>query len=476
MNRPWCLSTFCCSGKTLLTDINASGLNFETIVTDWSELGRRKCSHVFLDSVDTKDIETYCSVQSRVCVFLGNDKLIQEMNSIGYRLIYRINTIMVFETKSDLISLPKLTQLSDNVYTRKAPSHHMKPWYPTDDIEYMRLATYFLSSPSLYVAIHKDMTSNLDLCELEQKSFSSFIKFLPGKEVNGLLYEFNINEKVAENKIYFLRIFVLKKSGNIPTHSSVIPIHVTKNVPELLGSFTNKEHDKILHYQHLEMVKKLHKTRPFHGGGWEVSQLPSESSFPKTQKILEDLSPKDRYRTLIVSAGILEILGTTVAADSDLIVWNEENSPSLNALTSNGLDALVWNGKKYLDDRDFWEQWLNKDFPKLYGADSMEETVFDPRFHFYWKGLKFISLDASIAKLVRRARPSAYTDLLILDKIGVPIKFPIPVPKKTITDAHVYDFTTKSGQNQLLGTIQFYMKTWHNLNISTQELRKKLRF
>jgi hypothetical protein len=220
------------------------------------------------------------------------------------------------------------------------------------------------------------------------------------------------------------------------------------------------------------MVKKLHKTRPFHGGAWEVSSIPAESSFPKTNNILGKLSPKDRYRTLIVSAGIMEILGTTVAADSDLIVWNEENSPALNALPSTGLDALVWNGKRYLDDREFWDQWLNKDFPKLYGAESMEETVFDPRFHFYWKGLKFISLEATLAKLIRRARPSAYTDLFILSKIGVPIKFPIPVPNKTITD----DFTTKAGQQKLLRTIQYYMKTWHNLDVSIHDIKAKLRF
>jgi hypothetical protein len=143
------------------------------------------------------------------------------------------------------------------------------------------------------------------------------------------------------------------------------------------------------------------------------------------------------------------------------------------------LDATIWDGTRYLRDDDtlnYKAQWLNVDFPKLYGAQSMEETLFDPRFHFYWKGLKFISLNATIARLTSRARPSGYVDLILLDKIGVPIQFPIPVPKTSIMQGKIYDYTTNSGKQQLLKTIQYYLKTWHNQSISTKDLEKKLDF
>jgi hypothetical protein len=357
----------------------------------------------------------------------------------------------------------------------------MKPWYPIDDHEYMRLATYFITKPSLFIAIHKDMKPNLELCkklqELEYKSFSSFVKVLPGKVVNGLLYEFDINQKLDQSKVYFLRIFVLKNSGNIPNHSSIIPIHITNNVPEFLGSFTNKQHDIILHYQHLEMVKKLHKTRSFHGGAWEVSNIPSESTFPKLNRTLNRLSPNDRYSTLIFSGSIMEILGTTVAADADVLVWNPKNSSALNKLLEDDIQVTLWNGTEYLPKAgEYKDEWFNKRYPKLYGAESMEETFFDPRFHFYWKGMKFISLEAVIARLISRARPSGYTDLFILNKIGIPINFPIQVPKTSIMQGHTYDYTTKAGQQQLLRTIQFYMKSWHNIDVSIQDIKAKLRF
>ena len=432
-------------------------------------------------------------------------KLIEAMDSIGFRLLYRFNFLdiwdsaraklspttekisalyngLIFETKPDLMPLPNILRLSDNIYTRKAPKMYMKPWFPKqDEMEYMRLTSYFIHNPSLYIAIYKELPNPetlRSLYTLEQKSFSTFMKFLPGKEVNGLLHEFDIDKRVSDQKLYCLRIFMLHKSGNIPTDPAIIPIHLTSNVPEFLGSFTSKEHDKILQYQNLEMVKKLHKTRPFHGGAWNVteSSLPAQSSMPKAWEILSNLTPKERYVSLIFSGSILEILGTTVASDTDMIIWNTDNSSALNDV-SNVLDATIWNGTRYLPDDnklDYKAQWLNTDFPKLYGAQSMEETIFDPRFHFYWKGLKFISLDATIAKLTSRARPSGYTDLLMLSKIGVPIQFPIRVPETSIMQGRIYDYTTKAGQQQLLKTIKFYLKSWHNQIVSMQDLQKKL--
>jgi predicted RNA methylase len=435
------------------------------------------------------------------------DKLVQAMDSIGFRLLYKFNFLdiwdsaratlspdgqkisglyngLIFETKPESVPLPNLLSLSDNIYTRAAPKTYMKPWFPNQaELEYMRLTSYFIPNPSLYVAIYKNTTPNPETLQslyiLEQKSFASFMKFMPGKEVNCLLYEFDIEKVVPKDKLYCVRVFVLHKSGILPDDPAIIPIHLTSNVPEFVASFTSKEHDRILHYQNLQMVKKLHKTRPFHGGSWEVaeSSLPNESKFPKAWEMVNKLPPKHRYSIIIFSGSILEILGTTVASDMDVIVWNTTNSSALNNIAEEGIQATIWNGTRYLPEDnkiDYREQWLNIDYPKLYGAQSMEETIFNPAFHFYWKGLKFISLDAIIARLESRARPSGYTDLLILEKLGVPINFPIQVPKTSIMQGKIYDYTTNTGREQLLGTIQFYMKTWHNQDISIKELKKKL--
>jgi hypothetical protein len=163
--------------------------------------------------------------------------------------------------------------------------------------------------------------------------------------------------------------------------------------------------------------------------------------------------------------------------DGFIIVSTENSQPKIKELLEDDIQVTLWNGTEYLPKAgEYKDEWFNKRYPKLYGAESMEETFFDPQFHFYWKGMKFISLEAVIARLISRARPSGYTDLFILNKIGIPINFPIQVPKTSIMQGHTYDYTTKAGQQQLLRTIQFYMKTWHNLDVSIQDIKAKLRF
>jgi hypothetical protein len=63
--------------------------------------------------------------------------------------------------------------------------------------------------------------------------------------------------------------------------------------------------------------------------------------------------------------------------------------------------------------------------------------------------------------------------VLILDKIGVPINFPIPVPPTAIRQGNEYKYTTASSQQRLLKTIQYHMKNWHNQTISISQLQKK---
>jgi hypothetical protein len=76
------------------------------------------------------------------------------------------------------------------------------------------------------------------------------------------------------------------------------------------------------------------------------------------------------------------------------------------------------------------------------------------------------SLNTIIKRLIKQSNPASYTDLLILEKLGVQIDFPIKVP----------DSAVRQGKDQLLKTIQYYMKHWHNQTISIQQLQKKFIF
>jgi hypothetical protein len=76
-----------------------------------------------------------------------------------------------------------------------------------------------------------------------------------------------------------------------------------------------------------------------------------------------------------------------------------------------------------------WHSWLD-DWARRSGAKYFEEVVSCQRFHFYFLGVKVISLNCDIQRRVARNRPRATADLIALRKRYVIPKFPkIPIPE-----------------------------------------------
>jgi hypothetical protein len=80
---------------------------------------------------------------------------------------------------------------------------------------------------------------------------------------------------------------------------------------------------------------------------------------------------------------------------------------------------------EWLDDgkKNYLDEWFLTEWPNLYGSKDMTETFFNPKFHYYFMGLKIISYKADIMRRVKRNRATAYTDLIMLDYFnGLKIK------------------------------------------------------
>ena len=76
-----------------------------------------------------------------------------------------------------------------------------------------------------------------------------------------------------------------------------------------------------------------------------------------------------------------------------------------------------------------WNSWLDE-WARKSGAKYFEEVVSCQRFHFYFLGVKIISLNCDIQRRVVRNRPRATADLIALRKRYVIPKFPkIPTPE-----------------------------------------------
>ena len=146
-----------------------------------------------------------------------------------------------------------------------------------------------------------------------------------------------------------------------------------------------------------------------------------------------------------------------------------------------------------------WHTWLD-DWARRSGAKYFEEVVSCQRFHFYFLGVKIISLNCDIQRRVVRNRPRATADLIALRKRYVIPKFPkIPAPElfkyefksvKDNTEEEIRDLirnggeynqenkevkiTLKNDTDRFLNTVIWALKERYKMIFTVDEVRYEL--
>jgi hypothetical protein len=126
----------------------------------------------------------------------------------------------------------------------------------------------------------------------------------------------------------------------------------------------------------------------------------------------------DQSQFLLFSSTILYLLGHRSINDLDLYIHTI--SPELEEKVHefetnenfNYIDYSIKNTKKW---PRYWDTWLDE-WAKLCGAKYFEEILGNPKYHFYFLGVKIISLDCDVVRRIHRCRPRAVADLIALKK------------------------------------------------------------
>jgi FtsZ-binding cell division protein ZapB len=78
----------------------------------------------------------------------------------------------------------------------------------------------------------------------------------------------------------------------------------------------------------------------------------------------------------------------------------------------NYIDYSIKNTEKW---PRHWDTWLDEWAQKC-GAKYFEEILGNPKYHFYFLGVKIISLECDVERRLHRCRPRAVADLIALRK------------------------------------------------------------
>ena len=163
-------------------------------------------------------------------------------------------------------------------------------------------------------------------------------------------------------------------------------------------------------------------------------------------------------------------------------------------LTFPFMDYSMKNTEKW---PKYWDTWLDE-WAKLCGARYFEEILCNANYHFYFLGVKIISLDCDIKRRIYRNRPRAIADLISLRKrYGLSISIP-RIPSETFEYMDVSDksseeiavllkeggkynhpskeiiSTKKIDESNFLRTVQWALKERYRMTFTIDEILHEL--
>ena len=146
---------------------------------------------------------------------------------------------------------------------------------------------------------------------------------------------------------------------------------------------------------------------------------------------------EQRSSFMLFSSIVLYLIGNREMTDLDLYIDNvdETTREKVKEFDTNEIFSYIEYKIKGGESEKYWplhwNTWLDE-WARKSGAKYFEEVIACPKFHFYYLGIKVISLNCDIQRRIVRNRPRATADLIALRKRYLIPKFPkIPQPERT---------------------------------------------
>jgi hypothetical protein len=192
----------------------------------------------------------------------------------------------------------------------------------------------------------------------------------------------------------------------------------------------------------------------------------------------------ERERMLIFSGCVLTVMGTIYTDDVDMIyialgdtfqnINNFKNKIELNKDYDCHLmfkDKIEKTHKMKV--REYLFSWFTRGWPNLGNAENMFDVVSNPNHHFHFMGMKFISLELTVARVIKRASASSYIDLMMLERFNSYTKTRMCFPNVSIQEGRISVFNDKLINIKLL-KIKKFLKEWYNIEVTYDELKNKI--
>ena len=215
----------------------------------------------------------------------------------------------------------------------------------------------------------------------------------------------------------------------------------------------------------------------------QISTSALKLLLPYKHYLETNIDPRDHDKFMILGGNVLSVYGLRKAEDLDIIISNRNP-----VFTKNFNDVIhhdFINPKRTHQEWDAihpdlkWKQiytTFHKEWAASAGASSIIECIHNPKYHFYFLGLKFINLDLEIYRRNIRNRPAAVADLIAINTLlnrNVAIN---PISKNYI---YIYDDDVKevfTSNINFIKSINYHLKNKYNIHFSLSKISKLVTF
>lgn len=212
---------------------------------------------------------------------------------------------------------------------------------------------------------------------------------------------------------------------------------------------------RFLEYQNLNNYCKL----------WGTNKIIS-SDLMKYKKILYKLPWQTRDRMMIFSGVLYNILGTLFTSDIDiLVVVKNIGDLKLKETFKNFNISTFITSDKTITEFYYKIQWFIHKLPYLVGAPDIYTMLINTKYHFYFMGIKCISIDANIERSLSKSNWQSFLDiylLKIINKID-------SIDKLCIKNITIHQdkaiIRTNSEIEKINIKINSFAKKWYNIDI-----------
>jgi hypothetical protein len=282
----------------------------------------------------------------------------------------------------------------------------------------------------------------------------------------------------TKNDLNCVYIIVSKKQKQFKANK-----YELKNLYDCLGYIFGKHSHYFMKHQRFDRIIKFLKSKD---DGRKLFEL-----LDNYHNMLKSIDWQDREKYMIFSGATFQALGTTYTDDIDVLLLEEnkniqelenllltketsQKSFDINVLTKDEKWYDVSRFTKKIQTLPYKSKWLTHQLPQLVGADSIFEIASNPKHHFYFMGIKFVSIDMNIKRILMRSNANSLTDLIMLERLNdIHIGDKLCFPNMTIRQGKFVVFddqTVEKIQNQVVQKL----KEYYNYSISINEAKKIL--